>query len=65
MGEYTCSGEAELSDDILESSVSCDNGLTFTQRIDLSGVSNFDEFTAPVFSSLYGMEFPMNFKRLK
>jgi hypothetical protein len=64
LGEFVCNGEATLTDDILETVVTCENGNSFTQKIDLEGVTNFETFTALVYSSLYDIELPMNFIKL-
>lgn len=65
--DFVCQGEATLEDDIIESEMSCPGGLSFEQRIDLTNVAVEDlsgSFTAPVYSSLFGMEIPMLFERL-
>ncbi len=62
-GELTCSGYAVIQQNVLVSNVVCLNGSTFTQTVDFSNVLNFDDFSAPVYSSLYGNELFMNFKR--
>jgi|GEM_PF-3687981 len=63
-GQFTCSGVATVTGDIVDSEVECPNGLSFTQRIDFTGVEISDEFVAPVFSSLFGAEVPMTFIRM-
>lgn len=66
--DFVCKGEATLEDDIIESEMSCPGGLSFEQRIDLTNVAVedlSDSFTAPVYSSLFGMEIPMLFERLE
>ncbi len=63
-GEFTCSGTAVIADDILTSEVTCENGVSFNQRVDLSSVNQYDAFTAVVYSSLYDQELPMNFRKL-
>jgi hypothetical protein len=63
-GSYNCSGTAFIKDDVLSSEVTCEDGTVFTQRVNLSGVTSFDEFTANVYSSLYEAELPMNFKKI-
>lgn len=64
-GALECEGSATLVNDMLTSEVTCDNGASFTQRVNLSGVSDLSEFSAPVYSSLYGMEVVMNVMRLE
>jgi hypothetical protein len=60
-GLLECVGEAVIKGAIFESVVTCENGAEFSQRIDLSGITNYQKFTANVYSSLYDMELPMNF----
>lgn len=62
-GILNCAGQATIQENIVESYVVCENGQEFTQRIDLSNVVNFENFTASVYSSLYDMELAMNFSR--
>lgn len=64
-GRIECKGKATLKNDILNSKVTCDNGASFVQKIDLSNVKNFNKFSANVYSSLYEMEAEMNFEKLK
>lgn len=64
-GSYTCTGMAVITDDILVSEVVCENGEIFEQRIDLTGIESFESFTANVYSSLYGMELPLDFKKIQ
>ncbi|MCM2350920.1 MAG: hypothetical protein NDI69_12935 [Bacteriovoracaceae bacterium] len=64
-GRIECKGKATLKNDILNSKVTCDNGASFVQKIDLSNVKNFNMFSANVYSSLYEMEAEMNFEKLK
>lgn len=66
--DFVCKGEASLENDMVESEMSCPGGISFEQRINLTNLDaeDLDEsFTAPVFSSLFGMEIPMNFKRIQ
>jgi hypothetical protein len=66
LGELKCSGVAIMNKDhLVTANISCDNHKTFEQRINLADVANplAAEFQAPVFSSLYGMELEMNFKK--
>jgi hypothetical protein len=62
-GEFNCSGNATIIGTIVESKVTCENGAEFTQKVNFKNVTNFDNFSAPVYSSLYDEEMPMNFKR--
>ncbi len=63
-GTLECKGKGAIKNEILESVVNCTNGATFTQKINLKGVKNFNKFKAPVYSSLYEQEVVMNFERL-
>ena len=64
-GELECEGSAQVIDgNIIQSEVTCANGMTFTQRINLQGVSDYDNFSAPLFSSLYKREIMADFKRV-
>jgi hypothetical protein len=63
-GSISCRGNASIADNTLESKVACDNGIEFVQRVNLEGIESFEEFTANVFSSLYGQEIPMNFIKI-
>lgn len=66
MGNLKCEGQATLTDNIIESELLCANQLTFTQKIDLSAVTNItDEFAASVFTSLLGEEVILTFKRVE
>ena len=61
-----CVGSAILDNtQTLISNVTCTNGEEFMQRIDLSKVQDISSarFTAPVFSSLYGMTVEMVFTK--
>lgn len=57
-GELVCMGTAFIdNNDVLNSVMTCDNGLTFTQTIYLNTINMFDGlsgFTVDVASSLYG-----------
>ncbi len=65
-GSFECFGSAKIEDFVLVSEVTCpENGQSFYQEIDLEGVENFNSFTAEVFSSLYGIQVPMNFEKIK
>lgn len=65
-GLLECAGKATLEGRTLTSNVTCDDGyeLSFYQIVDLTGVEDFQEFTANVYSSLYDFTIPMNFVRL-
>ena len=66
LGELKCTGVAIMSPEkLITATVICDNDKSFEQRINLADVKNplSDEFTAPIFSSLYGMEVEMKFKK--
>lgn len=61
-----CAGPVVIDhSQVLISRVVCTNGEEFIQRIKLSNIPNIfqSEFVAPVFSSLYGMEVEMIFRR--
>ncbi|MFT6631488.1 MAG: hypothetical protein ACJAS4_001437 [Bacteriovoracaceae bacterium] len=61
-----CAGSALLDNtQTLISNVICTNGEEFMQRVDLSKVQDITSarFTAPVFSSLYGMTVKMVFTK--
>lgn len=63
-GTLECAGKASLKSDLLTSKVTCTNGQSFTQKINLKDVKNYNKFSAPVYSSLYEQEIVMNFERL-
>ena len=65
-GLLECAGKATLEGRTLTSNVICDDGYesSFYQIVDLTGVEDFQEFTANVYSSLYDFTIPMNFVRL-
>ena len=44
-GTFVCEGPAVIEKSILSSSVICENGAEFTQKVDLTGVTNFKQFT--------------------
>lgn len=64
-GRLECKGKATLKNDILNSKLTCENGASFVQKIDLSNVESFVKFSANVYSSLYEMEAEMNFEKIK
>lgn len=64
-GDMTCQGKGILNNDIFKSSLTCENGEKFEQRINLKGVKSLNKFKAKVYSSLYQVEVEMNFERLK
>ena len=64
-GRLECTGKGTLRADILSSSLKCEDGQTFNQRINLKNVKNFNKFSANVYSSLYGQEVELNFERIK
>ncbi|MGZ3789820.1 MAG: hypothetical protein ACXVLQ_14925 [Bacteriovorax sp.] len=64
-GNLKCKGTSTLASNKVSSQLKCENGLSFEQEINLSKVTNLDSFTAPVYSTLFGQEIPMNFKKLK
>ena len=66
LGELKCTGIANMSPEkLITVTVMCNNDKSFEQRINLADVKNplNNEFTAPIFSSLYGMEVEMKFKK--
>ena len=64
-GNFTCKGNATMTNNVVNSSVKCENGMSFSQEINLSTVTNLSQFSAPVFTSLLGQTVPMNFKKIK
>lgn len=64
-GTLKCVGKAELVNSILTSKVKCENNAEFEQRVNLSKVKNLNRFKAVVYSSLYGIELELNFKKLQ
>lgn len=64
-GVAHCAGQAQLEGGILESELKCFNGASFEQQINLSQVEDFSSFSAPVFSTLYGVEIEMNFEKVE
>ncbi len=65
MGTFNCQGRAKIEDEVVVSKVTCpENGAEFMQKIDFKGVTLGETFTAKVFSSLYQLELPMNFRKL-
>jgi hypothetical protein len=59
----SCTGvDGKLEKNILVINPRC-NGAPVILKIDLSKVTNFNEFTAPVYSSMLGREFDMKFTR--
>jgi len=72
LSRYKCEGSAQMSSvesSVIISSVDCDEGPKFAQKIYLDRASNVDlstmEFTAPVFSTLYKQEVNMFFKKIQ
>ena len=63
-GKITCTGKAKLQDNVVATSVQCENGVTFTQKINLEGVKNFSSFKAGVYSSLFESTHIMTFKKI-
>lgn len=66
-GPMECSGTASVSAEIVSLIVDCQNGVQYTQQINLQGVEFLkqDTFSAPVISSLYNnIEMMMNFERV-
>lgn len=61
MGEYKCEGTATIEENVITSEVTCEGGYEFTQKINMEGIEEVEEFTASVHSSLYEAEVPMNF----
>ncbi|MDD4974882.1 MAG: hypothetical protein PHY93_11060 [Bacteriovorax sp.] len=64
-GKLNCKGTSKLASNKIASKLTCENGLSFEQEINMSNVTNFNAFTAPVYSTLFGQEIPMNFKKIK
>lgn len=64
--ELKCEGTATLSNKlVMNASVRCDNDSSFEQRLTFTNIENIKSpvFTAPVYSSLYGQEIDMVFKK--
>lgn len=64
-GTITCAGKAVLDRDVLTSEVTCENDLSFTQKIDLNNVKQLKSFKALVYSSLHEAELEMDFVKVK
>ena len=62
-GVLNCEGKVKIENRVVSSHVECENDTNFVQRIDLTEVTEFDTFKAPVFSSLYNATLVMDFKR--
>ncbi len=63
-GNFICNGIGAIVNDSLETSMKCEDDSQFTQKINLKNINNGNEFKAKVFSSLFGGEIEMNFKKL-
>jgi hypothetical protein len=63
-GEFKCEAKAKIKGEKVISEMICENGADFVQTINLAGITNFNNFKAPVYSSLYEAEFEMIFERL-
>lgn len=65
-GPMECVGTAVVKDYLVTTTVNCQNGMEFIQKINLEDVDISGEtFTAPVYSSLYQMELMLNFERVE
>ena len=64
-GDLQCYGYATVERGLLKSEVLCENDLEFVQKVDLTEVENINEFTANVYSSLFGVTIAMDFKKIK
>lgn len=60
-----CNGKAVLRKNLIKSKLTCVNGFSFEQVINLSGVTNLNSFSAPVYSTLFGQEVMMTFKKIE
>jgi len=60
-----CNGKAKVKNNKITSNVKCVNGFTFEQVVNLTNVKNLNEFTAPVYSTLFGQEVMVSFKRIQ
>ena len=64
-GTLECEGRARVVDETIVSEVICANGMKFTQVVDMKNISDFAEFTAPLYRSLYGTEVMSHFRRIE
>lgn len=64
-GELNCFGQANWEGTTIVSQLECENGETFTQKVKLGNINDFDKFEALVYSSLYEMELLMKFEKLQ
>lgn len=66
LSELKCEGTATLDQElIMNANVTCDNESSFEQRLTFTNIKDLSSpvFTAPVYSSLYGQEIDMVFKK--
>lgn len=63
--DLICKGKATLKDDQLESKVKCEDGKSYTQRINLKGVKSLRRFKAKVYSDLFQQEIEMMFDKIR
>ena len=59
-----CVGTASMINNELVSTPACENGMAITLKINLSQISDFSKFQAPVYTTIINAEVPMDFKRL-
>lgn len=72
LGQLKCEGtyavDTQIVDEtILRSAVTCENGLSFMQSVDLTNVENLARFTAPTQSTLFGagVKFKSTFEKIQ
>ena len=58
-----CEGPTTIEGLVVRSQLRCDDGTIFVQKIDLTDVSQFNNFVAPVFSSIYGVTNMISFQK--
>ena len=67
LSELKCEGTATLDQKlVMSANVTCENESSFEQRLTFTNIKNLSSapvFTAPVYSSLYGQEIDMVFKK--
>lgn len=66
LSELKCEGTATLDQSlVMNANVTCENESSFEQRLTFTNIKDLKSpvFTAPVYSSLYGQEIDMVFKK--
>ena len=59
-----CAGSASMINDELVSTPVCENGMAITLKINLSHVSDYSKFKAPVYTTIINTDVLMDFKRI-